>query len=34
MQFVRRIQEFEVEEASKKMKTDKALGPDDIPIEL
>jgi hypothetical protein len=32
--FVRRIQESEVKEALKKMKTDKALGPDDIPIEV
>jgi hypothetical protein len=32
--FVRRIQESEVKEALKKMKTGKALGPDDIPIEV
>jgi hypothetical protein len=32
--FVRRIQEFKVKEALKKMKTGKALGPDDIPIEI
>jgi hypothetical protein len=32
--FVRRIQEFELKEALKKMKTGKALGPDDIPIEV
>jgi hypothetical protein len=32
--FVRRIQESEVKEAFKKMKTGKALGPDDIPIEV
>jgi hypothetical protein len=32
--FVRRIQESEVKEVLKKMKTDKALGPDDIPIEV
>jgi hypothetical protein len=32
--FVRRIQESEVKEALKKMKTSKALGPDDIPIEI
>jgi hypothetical protein len=32
--FVRRIQESEVKEALKKMKTDKTLGPDDIPIEV
>jgi hypothetical protein len=32
--FVRRIQESEVKEALKKMKTCKALGPDDIPIEV
>jgi hypothetical protein len=32
--FVWRIQESEVNEALKKMKTDKALGPDDIPIEV
>jgi hypothetical protein len=32
--FVRRIQESEVKEALKKMKTDKALGPADIPIEV
>jgi hypothetical protein len=33
-QFVRRIQESEVKEALKKMKTGKALGQDDIPIEV
>jgi hypothetical protein len=32
--FVRRIQEFEVKEALKKIKTSKALGSDDIPIEV
>jgi hypothetical protein len=32
--FVRRIQESEVKEALKKMKTGKALEPDDIPIEV
>jgi hypothetical protein len=32
--FVRRIQESEVKEALKKMKIGKALGPDDIPIEV
>jgi hypothetical protein len=32
--FVQRIQESEVKEALKKMKTGKALGPDDIPIEV
>jgi hypothetical protein len=32
--FVRRIQESEVKEALKKMKTGKTLGPDDIPIEV
>jgi hypothetical protein len=32
--FVRRIQESEVKETLKKMKTDRALGPDDIPIEV
>jgi hypothetical protein len=32
--FVRRIQESELKEALKKMKTGKALGPDDIPIEV
>jgi hypothetical protein len=32
--FVRRIQESEVKEALKMMKTGKALGPDDIPIEV
>jgi hypothetical protein len=32
--FVRRIQESEVKKALKKMKTGKALGPDDIPIEV
>jgi hypothetical protein len=34
MQFVWRIQKPEVKEALKKMKTNKALGPDDIPIEI
>jgi hypothetical protein len=33
-QFVRRIQESEVKEDLKKMKISKALGPDDIPIEV
>jgi hypothetical protein len=33
-QFVQRIQEYEVKEALKKMKIDKALEPDDIPIEV
>jgi hypothetical protein len=32
--FVRRIQESEVKEVLKKMKTGKALGPDEIPIEV
>jgi hypothetical protein len=32
--FVRRIQESKVKEALKKMKTSKALGPDDITIEV
>jgi Reverse transcriptase (RNA-dependent DNA polymerase) len=32
--FVRRIQESEAKKALKKMKTGKALGPDDIPIEV
>jgi hypothetical protein len=32
--FVQRIQESEVKEALKKMKTGKALGPDDISIEV
>jgi hypothetical protein len=32
--FVRKIQESEVKEALKNMKTDKAFGPDDIPIEI
>jgi hypothetical protein len=32
--FVRRIQESEVKEILKKMKTSKALGPDEIPIEV
>jgi hypothetical protein len=32
--FVQKIQEFRVKEALKKMKTGKALGPDDIPIEV
>jgi hypothetical protein len=32
--FVRRIQESEVKEALKKMKTGKTLGLDDIPIEV
>jgi hypothetical protein len=32
--FVRRIQESKVKQALKKMKTGKALGPDDIPIEV
>ena len=31
--FYRRIRNFEVEIALKKMKSNKALGPDDIPIE-
>ena len=31
--FYRRIRYFEVEIALKKMKSNKALGPDDIPIE-
>jgi hypothetical protein len=33
-QFVRRIQEFEVKDALKKMKGDKAMGLDGIPIEV
>ena len=33
-QFVRRIQESEVREALKRMKVGKALGPDNIPIEV
>jgi hypothetical protein len=33
-QFIQRIQESEVKEALKKIKTGKALGPDDIPIEV
>jgi hypothetical protein len=33
-QFVQRIQVSEVKEALKKMKIGKALGPDDIPIEV
>ncbi|AQK94588.1 Nuclear pore complex protein NUP205 [Zea mays] len=32
--FVRRIQEYEVKEALKRMKVGKAMGPDGIPIEL
>jgi hypothetical protein len=32
--FVRRIQEFEVKKTLKKMKIDKTLGPNDIPIEV
>jgi hypothetical protein len=32
--FVRRIQEFEVKDALKKMKGGKAMGPDGIPIEV
>ena len=32
--FVRRIQELEVKEALKRMKGGKALGPDDVPIEV
>jgi hypothetical protein len=32
--FVRRIQESEVKEASKKMKTGKALGPNNIPTKV
>jgi hypothetical protein len=32
--FVRRIQEYKVKKSLKKMKTGKALGPDDIPIEV
>ena len=32
--FVRRIQETEVKEALKRMKGGKAMGPDDIPIEV
>jgi hypothetical protein len=34
MRFVRRIQESEVKKTLKKMKTDKALGLDNIPIEV
>jgi hypothetical protein len=34
MRFGRRIQESEVKEVLKKMKIGKALGPDDIPIEV
>ena len=34
IRFVRRIQESEVKEALKRMKTGKALGPDNIPIEV
>jgi hypothetical protein len=33
-QFIQRIQESEVKKALKKMKTGKALGPDDILIEV
>jgi hypothetical protein len=33
-QFVRRIQEFEVKDALKRMKGGKAMGPDGIPIEV
>jgi hypothetical protein len=33
-QFIRRIQESEVKEVLKKIKTGKTLGPDDIPIEV
>jgi hypothetical protein len=33
-QFVRRIQEFEVKDALKRMKGGKAIGPDGIPIEV
>ena len=32
--FMRRIQELEVEEALKRMKGGKALGPDEVPIEV
>ena len=32
--FVRRIQEIEIGEALKRMKGGKAIGPDDIPIEV
>ena len=32
--FVRRIQESEVKEALKSMKGGKAMGPDDVPIEV
>ncbi|GJM95223.1 hypothetical protein PR202_ga11933 [Eleusine coracana subsp. coracana] len=32
--FVRRIQETEIEEALKRMKSGKAMGPDGIPIEV
>ena len=32
--FVRRIQEYEVREALKRMKEDKVMGPDGIPIEV
>ena len=32
--FVRRIQEVEIGEALKRMKGGKAMGPDDIPIEV
>jgi hypothetical protein len=34
MQFVRRIQEFEVKDALKRMKGGKVMGPDGIPIEV
>jgi hypothetical protein len=34
MRFVQKIQESEVKEAFKKMKIDKALVPNDIPIEV
>jgi hypothetical protein len=33
-QFMRRIQESEVKDALKKMKGGKAMGPDEIPIEV
>jgi hypothetical protein len=33
-QFVRRIQESDVKDALKRMKGDKAMGPDGIPIEV
>jgi hypothetical protein len=33
-QFVRRIQKSEVKDALKKIKGDKAMGPDGIPIEV